>query len=88
MTLPPLLLVGADYFASMWVKKCSVLYLSSQNFNFLSFCRPPLLPLLDLVPLPMLPLEFSVNLHLSAVISMQALQCPSSVETNPTGQLV
>lgn len=42
----PLLPVDVVYCGSMWVKKCSVLYLSPQNpdFIFLSFCRPPLLP--------------------------------------------
>lgn len=43
--VPPVLLVDVVYCGSMWVKKCSVLYLSSQNLDliFLSFCHPPLL---------------------------------------------
>lgn len=92
--VPPLLLVDVVYCVSMWVKKYSVLYLSSQNpgFIFLSSCHPPLLPssfLLWAFTHPsLLPLEFSTNLHLSALLPLQVLPCPSCIKTDSTRQIV
>ena len=80
----------------MWVKKCSVLYLTSQNrgFFFLSFSHPRLLgsSLLSRSLSPSLSFlwSFSTNLHLSALLPLQVLLLcpPPPAETDPTGQIV
>lgn len=79
-TVPPLLPVDVVYCGFMWVKKRSALYLSPQNldFTFHSVYHPSLLPSSLL----------STNLHLSALLSLQVLLCPTRTETDPTEQIV
>lgn len=83
-------LIDVVYCDSMWVKKCSVLYLSPQNLSIilLSFLHPSSLK-------PSLPACTSVvffhgSLNWSALLPLQVFLCPSSksVQTNPTEQIL
>lgn len=83
-------LIDVVYCGSMWVKKCSVLYLSPQNLSviLLSFLHPSSLK-------PSLPARTSVvffrgSLNWSALLPLQVSLCPSSksVQTDPTEQIL